>query len=335
MTTPRNDAPWAADPPTGRSLEEELAIQIERGHADGAGFLDGLSDEDLAEFALAVEIQAELEAQDAAAAGVPGDPDAPEAGPGLPDAPAPEPGVIPLRRPERAPRRPSPRWVALAAVLAGVMLIPFAWRATRGGAVEQPSQAVAMLERPEAGLPPDWDLPPSRNQTRGDGDLFTEAQRSARLGALMVQLEIAVRARDAERTGLVADRAAFLLENVTAGGLLTSALDQVKEQAGGEPSALLPQVEEVNETAASLLEADWFALGAWTEAARLAAARRDAAFFRDARTRRTLGSAEALVGDDEQARAAITAVRAAAASDPLEWAALRTAVDDLFGEVAG
>lgn len=311
-----------------------MAIQIERGHADGAGFLDGLSDEDRAEFALALEVQAELETQDTAA-GVPGVPDAPEAEPTLQVAPAPEPGVIPLRRPERKPRRLSPQWGALAAVLAGVMLLPFAWRAMQGGAVRYPSQAVAMLETPEAGLPPGWELPPLRNQTRGDGDLLAERQRSARLGGYMVQLELAIRARDAERTGLLADQAAFLVRDVTAGGLLTSALSQLKEQAGGEPSALLPQVEGVNETAASLLEADWFSLGAWAEAARLAAARQDAGFFRSARTRRTLEQAAGLVVDDKGASDAVRALSAAAESDPPDWSALRTASGNLFSAVAG
>jgi hypothetical protein len=334
VRTPRNDASWAADPQTGRSLEEEMAIQIERGHADGAGFLDGLSDEDLAEFALALEVQAELEAQDAAA-GVPGTQAAAAAEPTLQDAPASEPGVIPLRRPERKPRRLGPQWVALAAVLAGVMLLPFAWRTMQGGAVRYPSQAVAMLENPAAGLPDDWELPSPRNQTRSDGDLFTENQRSARLGAYMVQLELAVRARDAERTSLLADRAAFLVQNVTAGGLLTSAFGQLKEQAGGDPSTLLPQVEEVNETAASLLNADYFALGAWAGAARLAVTRQDAEFFRSARTRRTLDRAAELVVDEQGAGDAVRTLSAAAESDPPDWSALRTASDNLFSAVAG
>jgi hypothetical protein len=312
-----------------------MAIQIERGHADGAGFLDGLSDEDRAEFSLALEVQAELEAQDAAA-GVPGVRDTTPAEPTLQVAPAPEPGVIPLRRPEPKPRRLTPQWVALAAVLAGVMLLPFAWRTMQGGgAVRYPSQAVAMLGTPEAGLPPGWELPPLRNQTRGDGDLLVERQRSARLGGYMVQLELAIRARDAERTGLLADQAAFLVRDVTAGGLLTSALSQLKEQAGGEPSALLPQVEGVNETAASLLEADYFALGAWAEAARLAAARQDAEFFRGARTRRTLSRAAELVVDDQGASDAVRALSAAAESDPPDWPALRTASGNLFSAVAG
>lgn len=344
MTTPRNDASWAADPQTGRSLEEEMAIQIERGHADGAGFLDGLSDEDLAEFALALEVQAELEAQDAAA-GVPGVSDAVAAEPelydesaaetGLQDAPAPEPGVIPLRRPERKPRRLSPQWVALAAVLAGVMLLPFAWRTMQGGAVGNPSQAVAMLENPAAGLPAGWlDQAPPWGQTRGGGDSAADQARSARLGTHMVQLELAIRARNTAETVLLADKAVFLLETVTAGGLLTPAFRQIKAQAGGDPSALLPQVQEANETAASLLEADWFSLGAWAEAARLAAARQDAEFFRSARTRRTLDSAAELVGDDKGATDAIDAIRAAIAADPPNWNGLRTASYNLLRAVA-
>lgn len=332
MTTPRNDAPWAADPPKGRSLEEEMAIQLERGHADGAGFLDGLSDEDLAEFALALEVQAELEAQDAAAAPKI---QAADSAPVAHDAADPEPGVIPLRRPERAPRRLSPRWVALAAVLAGVMLLPFAWRATQGGAVREPSQAVAMLENPEAGLPAGWDDNRPWSGTRGACEpVVTEAGRAVRLGAYMVNLELAVRARDAEQTRLFIGRAECLVQDVTAGGLLTPAFRQMKEQAGSDPSGLLPHVESANETAADLLDADWFALGAWAEAARLAAARQDAEFFRSTRTRRTLDRAAATAGGNDTARDAVAGMRTAAEADPPQWEALRTASANLLAAVA-
>lgn len=335
MTTPRNDLPWAADPPNGRSLQEEMAIQIERGRPDAAAFLDGLSDDELADFALAAQVQAELEAPEAAAGATPEAPLAPVARDAADNEPEPEPGVIPLRRAERAPRRLDPRWVAaIAAVLAGVMLIPFALRSVRGGPVREPSQAVAMLENPAAGLPAGHEDNHPWNRTRGGGGPSTEDRLAVQLGAYMVDLEVAVHARDSARTWLLAQRAEALVSDVTVGGLLTPSLQQIAAQAGGEPSAVLPDVEAANETAADLLSADWFALGAWAEAARLAVVRQDAGFFRSARTRRTLDRAEELVGDHAEARNALDGIGAAAEADPPDWDALKTAVDALLKAVA-
>jgi hypothetical protein len=336
VTTPRNDAPWAADPPDRRSLQEEMAIQIERGRPDGAAFLDGLSDEELADFALALEVQAELEAQDATAA-EPGVHTVPEihdeAAESATDAAA-EPGVIPLRRPERRPRRLSAQWMALAAVLAGVMLVPFAWRASRGGAVEYPSQAVAMLENPAAGLPVDYDSSRPWSRTRGASGPSTDERRAVQFGAYMVDLELAVRARDAEETRLMARRAELLMQDVTAGGLVATSLQAVTAQAGGEPSAVLPDLDEANETAANLLDAEWLVLGAWGEAARFAAARQDTEFFRSPRTRRTLDRAEALVEDHQGSLDALGGIRGAVGGDPVDWTALRIAVDALLKAIA-
>jgi hypothetical protein len=60
------------------------------------------------------------------------------------------------------------------------------------------------------------------------------------------------------------------------------------------------------------------ALGAWAEAARLAAARHDAAFFRARATRQALARAGRL--DLPAARAALDRLRAI--SDPPDWASL-------------
>jgi hypothetical protein len=310
VTQQPNDPPWAAAPPDGElSLHERMAIQIERGQPDGAEFLDGLSDEDLGEVAMAAAIEAELTEQDAAAE---------------------VPGVLPLRRPARPARVLNPRWAALAAVLAGVALIPFAWRGTQGGAVRVPSHAVAMLENRSAGLPEGWVENPVWDRTRGAGDAVTDTRTAVRFGAYMVDLQLAVRAVDADETRLVVSKMDILTQNVQAGGLLSATLREVAAGAGGDPSALLSRLEEVDASAADLLGGEWVALGAWTEAARLAARGRDAAFFREARTRRTLARAEELVGDNDRARAAIRAIHAALEPDSLQWVELETATADLL-----
>ena len=317
-------------------------MHIDRGRPDGAAFLDGLSDEDLADFALALQVQAELEAQDGVVRAPEADddptplrvhrgeidPDVEARNP--PDA---GPGVIPLHRPGRGPRRLRPRWRAGAALLAGVLLVPFALRTTRG-AVKTPSQAVAMLGDPAAGLPAGWEDNVVWRQTRGDCGVVTEAGRPARLGAYMVQLELAVRARNADQTRLLVARADCLLAEVDAGVLVSSSLRPLAEQPGGDPAALLPHVRDANELAGDVLDGGRFALGAWAEAARLAVARRDADFFRNARSRGTLNGADAVVGDDEAARAAVAGMRTSVQTDPPDWDGLRRASDTLLAAVA-
>jgi hypothetical protein len=68
-------------------------------------------------------------------------------------------------------------------------------------------------------------------------------------------------------------------------------------------------------------------LGAWLEAARVAASRHDAAFFRSRATGRVLERSTAIVDPEE--RAAMERVRNAVASEPSpDWAALATALED-------
>jgi hypothetical protein len=269
-------------------------------------------DEDLALFAEAAAVQRELEEADEAAA---------------------VPGVLPLRRPAaRAARGLDRRWLAAAAVVAGLALLPMAWRATQGGAVREPAQAVAMMEDQAAGLPPGWDVRPWSG-TRGDGNPADDAL-SVQLGAFMVDLELAVRARNAEATRLLAQRIGLMLSAAnTSGTVAASQFNALAERAGADPAELLPVLEDASELAADALDRDRYALGAWAEAARFAADRRDAAFFRDDLSRRTLDRTEELVEDDEEAQAAIAAIRASLEAESILWPELEGGLDGLMRAV--
>lgn len=315
MTTPRDEPGPAGPPLEGRTDPQLLAVQVERGEAGDMELLAGLSDDDFADFALAAAIQRELEEQDAAAA---------------------TPGVLPFARPERPRRGLDRRWMAAAAVVAGLALVPMAWRATQGGGpVRDPAQAVALLENPSAGLPADWVDNPAWSVTRGGSDPLVDQPLSVRTGADMVALEVAVRARDAEDTRRIAQRVSLTLtEASTVGSVAARSLDPLVERAGAPPADLLSALEEASESVADAVDGDWFAVGAWTEAARLAAARRDAAFFREERTRRTLERVEDLVEDNESARAAVAAIRDAIGATPLLWPELEGALGNLMKAVA-
>lgn len=281
-------------------------------------------DEDLAIFAEAAAIQRELEAED--------DGDAEDAEDT--DPPVPDPRVIPLRRPEARPARGlDRRWMAAAAVLVGFAITPFAWRAAQGGALPEPRQVVAMMETPSRGLPGGWDTRPWPT-SRGGGDGLSDDARAVRAGAYMVDLELAIRARDAAATRQLVADAQALMQNGSMGGMVSSSLAPIAAGAGGDPSELVPQLNEASATAAGLLDGERLALGAWLEAARVAAVHEDAQFFREARSRRTLSRADALVGDNEQARAALAGIRASLDSDPLAWPELGSRLDALMYAVA-
>lgn len=336
MTQPTNDPAWS-----GTVDPERLAALLE-GRLEGAQRDELLArlaedEEDLALFAEAAAIQRELEAEDGRVHDA-GESDADAEDTEDAHPPATEPGVIPLRRPARPARVLDRRWLAAAAMVAGLALIPFAWRATQGGAARGPSEYVAMLGNPSEGLPPKWLDDTLWPVTRGGGVTLEEQTLAVRTGARMVGLEVAARAGDAESTLLLAGNVASDLETTTAGigTIAAKGLEPLIDRAGaGAPAPeLVTALQDAQGSVADAVDADWYALGAWTEAARLAAARRDTEFFRDRRTRRTLERADELVGNDEEARAALSTIRASLRAEPVRWPNLESALRSLLAAVA-
>ena len=347
MTEPRTGPRPPGESPGGGVDLERIALQIDGRipGEDASAYLDGLSDEDLALFAEAAAVTRELEEEDGIA------PPAVRRDETETDAPAAPfraerahavdaetvdrdaedgddeiPGVTPIHRARRS--WGTRGWMAAAAVIAAAVIVPLVWQASRGRAVQEPAQAVAMLENPAAGLPRGWTDTPAWAVTRGEGDARTDNARAARLGAYLVQLELALRARQPE-AGLLALRAAELLDNVPAGGIASSMLRDLAGRADQDPAAALADLDGAAGAASQMVDADWLALGAWAEAARLAAARRDAAFFGTARTRSTLDRAETLLAGDAEAQTALTAIRASVQSDTPDFTQLGPALRGL------
>lgn len=242
--------------------------------------------------------------------------------------------VTPLRPPSTARRgwRSAPaRWMALAAVLAGVLLVPLAL-SRRGGDPGDPGRLVALLEHRGTGLPADYDRRPW-SVTRGAGDPLTDEARAARLGALLVDLELAVAGRQVEQTRLLAMQVRAHLEDVPAAGPIAAVYADVERRAGEDPEALTGLLREGRSSVAAMLPEEHFALGAWAEAARMAAARRDAEFFASSASRRALDRAIESPALDADARAAAERLRArterARAATP-DWPALAAGIDELL-----
>jgi hypothetical protein len=293
----------------GRSREELLA------HLSA-------SEEDRHVFADTAAILRELEEEEAAATVAA----APEAGSVVESAE----GVIPLRSPARARgwRAPARRG-ALAAVLAGLAFVAVLASRARASAAADPVRLAALLD---GGIPEKWQ--PARVPDRGDGpaaETGDQAAEAAHAGALLVDLAVAVEARDTADTRLFARqvRSRFDRRSSDAGPL-----GQLDERAGAPADSLRPLVESATERLGDRLGWEPLRLGAWTEAARLAAHRRDEAFFRDGASRTMLRRADRRTMDPA-ARDALARVRAAMpAQGPPDWAVLGPALDAFLNELA-
>lgn len=314
----------------------------EKGDEELAAFLDGrvdarrreemlahlnASEEDRDVLARTASILRELEDEDAAATG---EVIAPAADRAAEDAAE---GVIPLDT-RRRMRAPLWRWMMIAAVLAGVALVT-GRMLTADSVGGEPVRLAARLEQSAEGLPPGWTDQRPWTTARGDSPRALSpaerAARSARAGAMLVDLSVAVEARDAEATRVLAAQigARFDPQGGRAG-----ALREISDGAGGSPERLRPLIGDATERIAKRLDENALRLGAWTEAAGLAAERRDAGFFDDRATRRTLDRAEWLATADPPAHAELQRVRLRLAADPPQWEALAREIDALARELA-
>lgn len=243
-----------------------------------------------------------------------------------------EPAVIPLDAHRR--RASFVRWAAMAAVLAGVAL--FAGRALQDRASGEPVRLAARLEHRAEGLPAGWTERRPWTTARGDAPSGTPSPgerraSSARAGAMLVDLSVAVQARDAAATRVLATQLAARFDPQ---GGRAGALREIADGAGGSPERLRPLISDATERIEKRLDRDALRFGAWTEAAALAAARRDAAFFRDASTRRMLDRAGSLTQADPSADAALRQVRSQLSADPPRWETLAPALEALARELA-
>jgi hypothetical protein len=292
------------DDPEGEAVRRDLAA---------AG------DDVLSAYAVAVAIAREHREEDALAGAAPSTPVAPGGTP-----------VTPLRPSERKGgwRRPPARWLALAAVLAAVALIPFL---RRGSSPADAERFALLLE--ERDLPDGWlDQPPPWGVTRGGGEVAADTALAVRVGTLLLKLELAVASRDREATARLAGEVNARLEEAP-GSVMVAASYREIERRAGEPAAVLEELlEDGREGVGEILGPELVALGSWGEAARIAAFQRDAGFFESRETRKMLDD---LTGDpslDPAIRAPVGRVQAALPSGRApDWPTLATALEEMVG----
>jgi hypothetical protein len=206
--------------------------------------------------------------------------------------------VVPIESRVRRRRwAPIAAWVGLAAVLAGVVLLPAVRGRLRPSGPGAPGDFVELLREPGAPLPAGWDTP-AWSSTRGPSDPLTPEARAARIGARLVDLEVAIAARDSA-AGRIAQELVFLLEGAPAGAPVAAMFREVAGQVGAPSAELMRKLDQASAAATDLAGAELVRLGAWAEAARIAAGKGDAAFFQSSEYVQTLkhaASAAALPG---------------------------------------
>jgi hypothetical protein len=227
-------------------------------------------------------------------------------------------------------RLPQWGWVALAATLAGVAVVP--WLLTRGRSVDQedPTRFVSLLAPPGQTLPRQWYGTPWPGM-RGAGEPLTATARAARLGVRLVDLELAVRARDttvSQATAEIID----LIEGLPAGSPVAAVYREIGQRAaaGTDPKELEPLLARGRSAVAELAGTDLVQLGAWAEAGRIAAAQHNPEFFRTPGSRSMLERAPSISGLTEPARALVQRLQASLAPEGrADWNELARVSSDL------
>ncbi|MEO6525470.1 MAG: hypothetical protein ABIP93_02485 [Gemmatimonadaceae bacterium] len=304
-----------------------------------------VSDESLAAYADAAAVLGELEREGVIAAR------ATEA-----DGAAPAPSVVPpgvtttpaeqratvtpiaeaRARSRPVSRMPLMRWAALAAAVVIMIAGPVLWRRSRpDGGIDLASGAVsyAALLAPDvraAGLPVGWDATPW-GTTRGASDPLTPEARAVRVGSRVTDLELAAGARDTAATRAIANEVAALLEEVPGAGAVSSTY---RSFAGA--AADTEALSRARRDAALVAGQDDLALGLWLEAARVAAARRDSAYFGRPESRASLARARGSRAVQSLAPASMSTLDAAlAATRDIVWASVERELTALLAALGG
>ena len=220
---------------------------------------------------------------------------------------------------------------AAAVASAVVLLLALGWslRGRGGSAAGDPLQLAMRVHTAGAGVREAWKLPTPGGAMRG-----AESDAGAVwAGAMLVQLAVAVRGGD---TAQIHDSAVRLRERVDVGANAAAALRRIAGQPHAPADSLNALLKQVHQDLASRLDRKPLELGAWIQAARIAADMRNAAFFQDGATSGMLGRAERVARGNDAARAALTEVRTAlpAGATP-RWDALQASLRTLLSQLTG
>jgi hypothetical protein len=230
------------------------------------------------------------------------------------------------------PRRTS-RWLAVAAGIAGIALVPWGWNAIQGGRAADLSRFASAL----APMPQQFETAiSSRPWSDNRGPSLRAGARAARVGVYVTDIELASRLSGGPNatltplaTRLITDLIA-LLEASPNGGAAAQAYKAVRDN----PSDTLREARARNARAGALaVDPPNVELGAWTEAALVAATARDSSFFATREATDFLARTAASADATEGARNAARDVQAAKTAAPIQWPELEDRVRRLLKEI--
>lgn len=222
----------------------------------------------------------------------------------------------------RTPRRPwriPPRYLAAAALILGIVVVPTMYMRT---------------ERSPAVFPPAWNYTPWGG-SRGEDAFVSSAGRSWRVGARLTDLAVSIRAHHDASAATFATDIARALADVPAAGPAVAIFQDIAARAISDPKRAAELAREGRDAARALLDSNVVDLGEWTEAARLAAHRNDAAFFRSRHSDAMLAN----LGRGPHARVEADSIRSAlkaalATPSNATWLALEQALESLLSRAA-
>ena len=197
------------------------------------------------------------------------------------------PQVVTELRP-REGRRGRRDWQAGAVAAAATLVVVGSIVVYQRNAQPTPpsrSEWLAQMGPPERLVPELW----GGVIMRGGGEGGELTRQSAELGALLVDLEVALAAGDAERAAELARRMATIMGEV---GLLDEEVARLREAAGNEVDdqikALRAELPRVEPSLRERFLAFYLDLGAFAEETRLAGLARDSSFLKTRRAHRYL-----------------------------------------------
>jgi len=217
-------------------------------------------------------------------------------------------------------------------VLAGIALVPVL-RSRSGGGWQDPARLAVLASPAGARLPTEFAH--AWNTTRGGGESVPNSGVAARVGALHLDMEVAARSSDPVDLGTV-KQLARVAENAlgsatdTGPSIAAPNYEEIEQLTDWSQAHVLARLAAARTEVVQSVDPEYFAAGAWTEAARLAAPRRDAAFFRRAESRKAVEHAVSLEGLSAEGKEAAERVRAVVKQGKIQdWKLLEGNLDEL------
>ena len=224
------------------------------------------------------------------------------------------------------------RWIGVAAAI--VVVAGASWFVMQRTTTDDagPARYVAMLATSER-LPAGWNGQPwSATRSTTDGPMSSRA-RAVRLGARLVDLQVAANTADSVVATIASD-IARLLSAMPAAAVISNRYSEISRRAGESSASLQPALDEAGSAVRLAAGADDVDLGSWLEAGRLAAIRGDASYFSSTWSRRHFDRLATAADLPAETKTTAERVRSTVVSRSPAWSRVNADLTTVLGEVA-